>query len=154
VDPANYYSTTLLNWMHVAQFVSACGAPVAMGAVARLSHVWFAPEQKAFATAIGTQANSLGVAMSFVMGPSLFPENRPSILAATALWIWLAVPATVVFLATLFAFPERPAVAPSESARIQRVESVNGDAEQILDAVAPAAPDDSGDAEHDAASPG
>jgi MFS transporter, FLVCR family, disrupted in renal carcinoma protein 2 len=124
-DPSEY-SGSLLVWMNVAQFVSDCGGPVAMGAVSRLSQVWFSPEQRAIATAVGTESNMLGVALAFLWGPGLFPDTHPRVEAAQWLWLSLAIPATVVLVLTVLTFPERPAEAPSESARIQRIASMRG----------------------------
>ncbi len=122
-DPAQY-GTTLLQCMHAAQFLSDCGGPVAMGAVSRLSQVWFPAQQRSLATAISTESNMLGVALAFLWGPGMF--GRAERAEALGLWWSLAIPATLVFLLAVFTFPERPATPPSESARVQRIASVRG----------------------------
>lgn len=111
-------ASTVTIMLHVAQALNASGGPIAMGAVSRLSQLWFPAQQRSFATAVAAEFNMAGVAIAFVLGPALAPETGSAGLGA--LWWALAVPPTLVLLVTLVHFPDAPKLAPSRSARLQR----------------------------------
>ena len=62
-------------WMiHLGQFITGIGGPVAMAAPPLVSAAWFPPEQRTTATAISSLACYSGTALSFVIGPLLVPD--------------------------------------------------------------------------------
>ncbi|GFR78514.1 disrupted in renal carcinoma protein 2-like protein [Elysia marginata] len=65
--PAFYFSfyTSL---MHAGHFCIGASGPVAMGAIPALSAIWFPPQERVTATALGTSIGMFGVALSFVLG--------------------------------------------------------------------------------------
>lgn len=62
--------------IHFGQFLNGLAGPVAMGAPPALSSEWFPPEQRTTATAIATVTNTLGLAVSFLLGPYLVPVQK------------------------------------------------------------------------------
>ncbi|KAL4228584.1 Solute carrier 49 member 4 [Mactra antiquata] len=62
--------------IHFGQFLNGLAGPIAMGAPPALSAEWFPPEQRTTATAIATVTNTLGLAMSFILGPYLVPIRK------------------------------------------------------------------------------
>ncbi|XP_060584064.1 solute carrier family 49 member 4 homolog [Ruditapes philippinarum] len=62
--------------IHFGQFLNGLAGPIAMGAPPSLSAEWFPPEQRTTATAIATVTNTLGLAVSFLLGPYLVPEQK------------------------------------------------------------------------------
>ncbi|CAE7603587.1 slc49a4 [Symbiodinium sp. KB8] len=115
-------TSTVTVLLHVAQALNASGGPIAMGAVSRLSQLWFPAHQRSFATAVAAEFNMAGVAIAFVLGPALAPEDGSGGLGA--LWWALAVPPSVALLVALLHFPDAPKTAPSRSARMQRDDAV------------------------------
>lgn len=111
-------TSTVTVLLHVAQALNASGGPIAMGAVSRLSQLWFPAHQRSFATAVAAEFNMAGVAIAFVLGPALAPEGGSEGLSA--LWWSLAVPPSAVLLVALLHFPDAPKTAPSRSAQLQR----------------------------------
>ncbi|XP_046553121.1 solute carrier family 49 member 4 homolog isoform X2 [Haliotis rubra] len=66
----------LVTWLvHTGQFLNGLGGPVAMGGPPALSAHWFAPNERTTATAVGAVLNSMGVAVSFIVGPLLVPDK-------------------------------------------------------------------------------
>ncbi|KAK7495693.1 hypothetical protein BaRGS_00013140 [Batillaria attramentaria] len=60
--------------MHVGQMLNGLAGPVAMAGPVVVSSVWFPPEQRTTATAIGNVFAAAGNAVSFVLGPALVPD--------------------------------------------------------------------------------
>ena len=54
--------------IHVGQFLNGLAGPIAMGAPPAISAEWFPPEQRTTATAISSVANTMGNAVSFLLG--------------------------------------------------------------------------------------
>lgn len=52
--------------------MNGLAGPIAMGAPPALSSEWFPPEQRTTATAIATVSNTLGLAVSFLLGTLLY----------------------------------------------------------------------------------
>ncbi|XP_070174346.1 solute carrier family 49 member 4-like [Littorina saxatilis] len=110
------FNTPAVTWLtHVGQFLNGLGGPVAMAAPPILSAVWFPPEERTTATAIGTVLNYLGVAASFVMGWTM---NFLSMTEGG----WSAA----IFLMLLLYFPSKPPLPPCPSAAIPRENFVQG----------------------------
>lgn len=60
--------------IHLGQFITGIGGPVAMAAPPLVSAAWFPPEQRTTATAVSSLACYCGTALSFVIGPALVPD--------------------------------------------------------------------------------
>ena len=60
--------------IHLGQFITGIGGPIAMAAAPMVSAAWFPPEQRTTATAISSLACYSGTALSFVIGPLLVPD--------------------------------------------------------------------------------
>ncbi|XP_052254255.1 solute carrier family 49 member 4 homolog isoform X2 [Dreissena polymorpha] len=59
--------------IHFGQFLNGLAGPIAMGGPPLISAEWFPPEQRTTATAVGLIWNTLGLAVSFILGPYLVP---------------------------------------------------------------------------------
>ncbi|KAL5009481.1 hypothetical protein ScPMuIL_011786 [Solemya velum] len=62
--------------IHFGQILNGLAGPVGMSVPPVLSAKWFPPHQRTTATAIACVFNSLGVAISFVIGPYMVPEQN------------------------------------------------------------------------------
>ncbi|XP_078347324.1 solute carrier family 49 member 4 homolog [Oculina patagonica] len=60
--------------IHLGQFITGIGGPIAMAAAPMVSAAWFPPEQRTTATAISSLACYSGTALSFVIGPLIVPD--------------------------------------------------------------------------------
>ncbi|XP_017276574.1 solute carrier family 49 member 4 [Kryptolebias marmoratus] len=120
-------------WMiHGGQFLNGLAGPTIMSAGPYLSTTWFAPDQRATATAVATLFSYLGGAASFLVGPLIVPAPNDSQAAAAlssssiqsriqlVMYAELAAIA-VLFTAVLFYFPSRPPIPPSVAAASQRL---------------------------------
>uniref|UniRef100_A0A1A8CNF0 Disrupted in renal carcinoma 2 n=1 Tax=Nothobranchius kadleci TaxID=1051664 RepID=A0A1A8CNF0_NOTKA len=122
----------LRRWLiHGGQFLNGLAGPTVMSAGPYLSTTWFAPDQRATATAVASLFSYLGGATSFIVGPLIVPAPNVSQAAAVSntsiqsrtqliLYSELAVIA-VLSTATLLYFPSRPPVPPSVAAASQRL---------------------------------
>lgn len=71
-------SLILFRLIHFGQFLNGLAGPIAMGAPPALSAEWFPPEQRTTATAIASVTNTLGLAVSFLLGKKhnvFFPSS-------------------------------------------------------------------------------
>ena len=66
------FSLFIFRLIHFGQFLNGLAGPIAMGAPPTISAEWFPPEQRTTATAIATVTNTLGLAVSFLLGISNF----------------------------------------------------------------------------------
>eukprot|EP00048_Salpingoeca_helianthica_P006651 m.101062 g.101062 ORF g.101062 m.101062 type:complete len:462 (-) comp14085_c1_seq1:34-1419(-) len=122
-------STLCLVLTHIGQALNGLAGPVAMAAAPVLSATWFPTEQRATATAIMAMANTLGVALAFVVGPALVPSaTAPDDVSHRVLvYMWASgAMALATFLCTFFYFPNRPPHAPTVSASSTRVDFLGG----------------------------
>jgi FLVCR family MFS transporter len=94
------------------------GGPVAMGAVARLSQIWFPAHERSLSTALAAELNMAGVAVSFLLGPLIVPKANLGDIAT--LWWVLAIPPTVILAIALLFLADAPESPPSMSAHKQR----------------------------------
>ena len=62
------YNEFICRLIHIGQFLNGLGGPIAMGAPPAISAEWFPPEQRTTATAISTLSNTMGNAVSFLLG--------------------------------------------------------------------------------------
>ncbi|KAM3862496.1 solute carrier family 49 member 4 [Diretmus argenteus] len=123
-------------WMiHSGQLLNGLAGPTIMSAGPLLSTTWFAPDQRATATAVASLISYLGAATSFVVGPLLVPApndtqlvNKPPTFSNSYIRdrIQLVMYAefgaiAVLFAAVLLYFPSRPPLPPSVAAASQRL---------------------------------
>ncbi|XP_071336907.1 solute carrier family 49 member 4 isoform X1 [Trachinotus anak] len=127
----------LRRWfIHGGQFLNGLAGPTIMSAGPYLSTTWFAPDQRATATAVASLFSYLGGAASFVVGPLVVPapnDTQASTTMAAAVSdssirdrIQLVMYAELTAIAVLFAavllyFPSRPPMPPSVAAASQRL---------------------------------
>ncbi|XP_030614461.1 solute carrier family 49 member 4 isoform X1 [Archocentrus centrarchus] len=127
----------LRRWLiHGGQLLNGLAGPTIMSAGPFLSTTWFAPDQRATATAVASLFSYLGGAASFVVGPLVVPapNDTQAITTISAAVsdsfirdrIQLVMYAELVAVAVLFAavllyFPARPPVPPSVAAASQRL---------------------------------
>uniref|UniRef100_A0A8C6U859 Solute carrier family 49 member 4 n=1 Tax=Neogobius melanostomus TaxID=47308 RepID=A0A8C6U859_9GOBI len=129
---------TLRRWfIHGGQFLNGLAGPTIMSAGPYLSTTWFAPDQRATATAVASLFGYLGAAMSFVVGPMVVPapnntQHATFWMAGTGsdttikdriqLVLYAELGAiAVLFVAVLLYFPSRPPLPPSVAAASQRL---------------------------------
>ncbi|XP_020893651.1 solute carrier family 49 member 4 homolog [Exaiptasia diaphana] len=142
-------SQTLL--IHIGQFVTGIGGPVAMAAPPLVSAAWFPPSQRTTATAISSLACYSGTALSFLIGPLLvddvgkltngtsekidYNKLRKSLNASQIAeykhqimnFMYLEFGVTAfVFLCVLIYFPDKPRSPPSITAAIGRLDFTIG----------------------------
>ncbi|KAM9710819.1 solute carrier family 49 member 4 isoform 2-T2 [Menidia menidia] len=126
-------------WLiHGGQFLNGLAGPTIMSAGPFLSTTWFAPDQRATATAVASLFSYLGGAASFIVGPLVVPapndsQAAPNMAAPNIAYdaairdrIQLVMYAELAAIAGLFAavllyFPSRPPVPPSVAAASQRL---------------------------------
>uniref|UniRef100_H3DE33 Solute carrier family 49 member 4 n=1 Tax=Tetraodon nigroviridis TaxID=99883 RepID=H3DE33_TETNG len=120
-------------WLiHGGQLLNGLAGPTIMSAGPFLSTTWFAPDQRATATAVATLFCYLGGAAAFLVGPLVVPAPNGARLAAAVssssirdriqLVMYAEMAAiAVLFAAVLLYFPSRPPVPPSVAAASQRL---------------------------------
>lgn len=69
--------------IHGGQFLNGLGGPTIMSAGPYLSTTWFAPDQRATATAVASLFSYLGGAASFLVGPLIVPAPNDSLAKST-----------------------------------------------------------------------
>ncbi|KAF5903851.1 disrupted in renal carcinoma protein 2-like [Clarias magur] len=126
----------LRRWLiHGGQLLNGLAGPTLMSAGPLLSTTWFAPDQRATATAVASLVGYLGAACSFLIGPLAVPApNDTQIVNSNIHWdteqirnrIQFVLYAELGMIAVLFAvvllyFPSRPPVPPSVAAASQRL---------------------------------
>ncbi|KAJ8012350.1 hypothetical protein DPEC_G00041790 [Dallia pectoralis] len=131
----------LRQWLvHGGQLLNGLAGPTIMSAGPLLSTTWFAPDQRATATAVASLVSYLGAACSFIVGPLLIPapndtthalvthtgdvtDNQISNIRDRIQLVLYAELGMVVllFVAVLLYFPSRPPVPPSVAAASQRL---------------------------------
>ncbi|CAG08271.1 unnamed protein product, partial [Tetraodon nigroviridis] len=118
--------------IHGGQLLNGLAGPTIMSAGPFLSTTWFAPDQRATATAVATLFCYLGGAAAFLVGPLVVPAPNGARLAAAVssssirdriqLVMYAEMAAiAVLFAAVLLYFPSRPPVPPSVAAASQRL---------------------------------
>ncbi|KAK9969529.1 hypothetical protein ABG768_027690 [Culter alburnus] len=123
-------------WLiHGGQLLNGLAGPTIMSAGPLLSTTWFAPDQRATATAIASLIGYLGSACAFLIGPLAVPApNDTEKLGSTIYWnqnhigdriqfVLYAEFAMIaaLFVVVLFYFPSRPPIPPSVAAASQRL---------------------------------
>ncbi|XP_027020506.1 solute carrier family 49 member 4 [Tachysurus fulvidraco] len=126
----------LRRWLiHAGQLLNGLAGPTLMSAGPLLSTTWFAPDQRATATAVASLVGYLGAACSFLIGPLAVPApNDTHTVTSFTQWdpehirdrIQYVLYAELGMIAVLFAvvlhyFPSRPPIPPSVAAASQRL---------------------------------
>ncbi|XP_064185742.1 solute carrier family 49 member 4 [Anguilla rostrata] len=127
----------LKRWLiHGGQLLNGLAGPTIMSAGPLLSTTWFAPDQRATATAVASLVSYLGAAASFLIGPLVVPAPNETLHAASGAIDWPVgrirdriqlvlygefAMIAVLFAAVLLYFPSRPPVPPSVAAASQRL---------------------------------
>uniref|UniRef100_A0A3P9L4T1 Solute carrier family 49 member 4 n=1 Tax=Oryzias latipes TaxID=8090 RepID=A0A3P9L4T1_ORYLA len=127
----------LRRWLiHGGQLLNGLAGPTTMSAGPYLSTTWFAPDQRATATAVASLFCYLGGAASFLVGPLVVPAPNVSqtvngVAAAVSdnsiqdriqLILYAELAAVgVLFAAIFFFFPSWPPIPPSVAAASQRL---------------------------------
>jgi hypothetical protein len=62
--------------MYIGQFLNGMAGPVAQGAQALFSNLWFPTNQRATATAVTTFVGYMGSALAFVLGMKFKTRRR------------------------------------------------------------------------------
>ena len=103
--------------LHLGYVANAVAGPAAMGCVSTLAEAWFPAGERGLATAIASQANQLGAALAFAVGPALVPDTTGAVAADNDIYniLFLALTA-VATLAAIVYYPSRPPLPPSLSA--------------------------------------
>ena len=118
------------------------GGPVGQAASTAVSSIWFPPNQRTTATAIGVLGLYMGLALSFVMGPyivedidkigqtPLHPEYHVAIEKLThqimrLMYIHFGICCSLSVL-VFFTFPNKPPKPPSATATLTRIDFKNG----------------------------
>ena len=113
---ASVWSLVLL---HLSFVLNAIAGPVAMSAVGKVSELWFPPNERALSTALAANANGLGTAIAFLVGPLLVGAMGSFSGIVAHNWLCLAV--TVANTAGIIVYwPSQPRFPPSRSAVASR----------------------------------
>ena len=105
---------------HVGHILIGAVGPHVMIMPPRLSSVWFPPNQRTFATAVTTMAQSVGIALGFITVPYLTLTYS----IHTMLYVQAEMGLFVALFATIY-FPPRPPSPPSHTADADRTEFVS-----------------------------
>lgn len=109
-------SRTAVGMLHVSYILNDIAGPVAMSACTRVSEGWFPLHERGLATAIATEANILGSAAAYLVGPALLAAAA-SPAAGLAAYHWLAAGmCAATLLGAIVYFPSHPPTPPTRSA--------------------------------------
>lgn len=130
--------------VNIGQFLNGLAGPVAMGVPPVLSALWFPVKERTTATAISFVISSIGIAVSFALGPYMVPDrtsNSTSTLSNISLvnttdderisqerhdiMIYMYVEAAwaaFILLLILIYFPAKPPKPPTLSASVERMD--------------------------------
>jgi FLVCR family feline leukemia virus subgroup C receptor-related protein len=101
-----------------AQTVCAIAQVFILGIPAKLSSVWFGPNEVSTATAIGVFGNQLGCAIGFLIPPIIVP-NDPDLAVIgdrlSYMFYGTAVITTILFILVLVVFKKAPPIHPSQA---------------------------------------
>jgi MFS family permease len=107
-------SPASLALLHLGYVLNAIAGPAAMGCVSTLAEAYFPAAQRGLATAIAAEANQLGSALAFPIGPAMVPDGSGAQnLRYNILFGALAL---ATLLAAVAYYPSQPPRPPSRSA--------------------------------------
>ncbi|XP_041118528.1 solute carrier family 49 member 4-like isoform X2 [Polyodon spathula] len=127
---------SIKKWLiHGGQLLNGLAGPTFMSAPPLLSTTWFAPDQRATATAVAALLSYLGAACSFLIGPLVVPApNQTALLLSSAdkssahirdrvqIVLYAEFGMVILLFASVVAyFPSRPPLPPSVAAASQRL---------------------------------
>ncbi|XP_059823661.1 solute carrier family 49 member 4 isoform X1 [Hypanus sabinus] len=123
-------------WLiHTGQLLNGLAGPVVVNAPPFLSTTWFAPDERATATAIASLFNYFGGACAFLVGPFVVPapngttplltassNSNESIKERIQILLYAEFAVTVfLFAVVIVCFPSHPPLPPSIAAASQRL---------------------------------
>ncbi|WAR05566.1 DIRC2-like protein [Mya arenaria] len=116
--------TTAMTWLaNAGAVLLGIGGSVPFAGPAKLSSVWFPPDQRATATSIVSFANYFGVAMSFIF----VCVNRDDLISEIRHLMYLHTAIAALFLLLVIVyFPDKPPTPPSKTASMERTEWLKG----------------------------
>jgi len=103
----------------IGQSLNNAAGPISMILQPKLSSVWFGPSERTLATAIGYQANVIGLAASYLLSMLVRHAHEVPLL----LYLY-AIVGIVTAVLTLIYFPNKPPTPPSASGEMS---GTNGD---------------------------
>jgi len=110
------FATSNSYWIVIlAQFLNSASGPVVMNAPPALSATWFGVNERTFATAVGTIANSVGSATGFLFG--LLVHNTHQL---KTLLYYEAGFSILLLVAFIVYFPSHPPRPPSATSSVKR----------------------------------
>ena len=127
--------------MNTGQIFNGLGGMLAQSVGPFISNTWFPPEERTTATAVATLASQCGLALSYIVGPSIVaePKNLRSdhsitsvkihnqLLDEISIFMYLELIVTVVLLAVaIIYFPNKPKLPPSNSASLSKLNFHDG----------------------------
>ncbi|XP_064420002.1 solute carrier family 49 member 4 [Latimeria chalumnae] len=127
---------SIKKWLiHAGQLLNGVAGPTVLNAPPFLSTTWFAPDQRATATAVASLVGYFGAACAFLVGPLVVPapngtsllklavdrstahiRDRVQLVLVTEFGI-----VCLLFVIVIFYFPSRPPYPPSVAAASQRL---------------------------------
>ncbi|KAI6646556.1 hypothetical protein LOD99_12677 [Oopsacas minuta] len=124
----SYPAATII--MYIAHFLNGLAGPASMGASTTISANWFPYNERTLATGIGGASVTLGVAISFIIGPLMVRQVNSTNITSTELsevttdiyhmLYVLAGVCVILFLLMLVYYPSKPKYPPSITAEEQR----------------------------------
>ncbi|XP_076039064.1 histamine transporter [Oratosquilla oratoria] len=90
-----------------------------LGIPPRLAAVWFGQDQVSTACAIGVFGNQFGIALGFLLPPTLIPSVDDKDIVGfrlSLMFYTVAIICTILFVAIIFLFREKPLLPPSTAA--------------------------------------
>ncbi|XP_067649129.1 solute carrier family 49 member 4 homolog [Haliotis asinina] len=135
---------------NAGQLLNGAAGPIGMGGIAKVSSVWFPPNERTTATSIGYVVQGLSIGLTFVIGPQVVQEdnsnctvfNTSSMSARENVWEADVVSeqreqimnyqyatfgvCAAVFFTMLIYFPSQPPKPPSPSAATARLDYLDG----------------------------
>lgn len=127
--------------MNTGQILNGLGGMLAQSVGPFISNTWFPPDERTTATAIATLASQCGLALSYVVGPSIVTEPKDMSLQTNmtsekikvklfdelSVFMFLELIITVVLLAVAVVyFPNKPKLPPSNSASLSKLNFKDG----------------------------
>ncbi|XP_048585410.1 solute carrier family 49 member 4 isoform X2 [Nematostella vectensis] len=139
-----YLSNVTQTWLiNLGQLVSMLPSAALNGGAPFVSAVWFPSNERATATALGVVATSLGIALSFVIGPQMVPDeclvhNKSQKTNQTLpsqelslhmilhyMYLQLGMVILLLFCVIVY-FPNKPKLPPSHSKAQKSIGGVKG----------------------------
>ncbi|XP_035227004.1 feline leukemia virus subgroup C receptor-related protein 2-like isoform X2 [Stegodyphus dumicola] len=102
----------------LGQTIVAVSQVFILGIPSQLAGVWFSAEEVSRACAVGVFGNQLGIALGFVLPPLIVPNspNKDDVTKGLSILFYsVAVITTVLFVAIIFLFKEKPPFPPSRA---------------------------------------